>query len=146
MIWIIIIVAIVAFFLYNGYKGAKDIKNVEKYGGILNKYNILIEFIMTNKKLKLNQINSNNIEIGYNFIGNGYVKFKLIEISGILQIKYESKDLVDGVQRLIWKFSENEDQVKMAETISKDMFMHNLILQGTSKEEALKMYSEFINQ
>ena len=65
MTWIIIIaVAIVFFLFYNSYKGMKDIKYVEKSGGLRIKYQELIDFILTNEKLKLKQNNFNNIEIG----------------------------------------------------------------------------------
>jgi len=62
-----------------------DIKNVEKYGGLENKYCILISKMMSNEKLKLRRIITNNLQIGYSFIGDWYVYFKLIEIDKYLQ-------------------------------------------------------------
>jgi hypothetical protein len=141
MIWTIILVVVI-FLIYNGYKGNNDIKNVEKFGGLENKYNILIKNIMSNEKLKLRKINSNNLEIGYSFIGNGYVYFKLIEMDKYLQVKYESKNMVDGIQRLVWKFNEEENQNEMFERISKDLAIHNLMLGGISKQEALEIFND----
>lgn len=103
--WIIIIItAVVIFLVYNSYKGNQDIKNVEKSGGLENKYSELISFLMSNEKLRLSRKNSNNVEIGYSFIGDGYVRFHLTEMNNNLLIRYESKDMVDGIQKLAWKF------------------------------------------
>lgn len=143
MTWIIIIIgAIISFFIYNSYKGIKDLKYVEKSGGLEIKYQEFIDFILSNEKLRLKQINSNNIEIGYSFIGNGHVKFKLTEMSKNLMVRYQSKDNVDGIQNLAWKFNENEPQSEMIEKISKDLFVHTQQLSGLSKNEALRAYSE----
>ena len=119
-----------------------DIKNVEKYGGLENKYCILISKMMSNEKLKLRRINTNNLQIGYSFIGDWYVYFKLIEIDKYLQVKYESKDMVDGIQKLVWKFNENENQIQMFDKITKDLAIHNFILKGLTKAEALEKYEE----
>lgn len=147
MTWIIVIVLAIVFFLfYNSYKGIKDIKYVEKSGGLKIKYQELIDFILTNEKLKLKQINSNNIEIGYGFIGNGHIKFKFTEMSKNLMVRYQSKDNVDGIQNLAWKFNENEPQSEMIEKISKDLFVHTQQLNGLSKNDALKEYSKIKQQ
>jgi len=140
--FILIIIAIIIIFFYNAFKGGKDIQNVEKYGGLRYKYTELIGYLMSNEKLILTVINSNNVEIGYNFIGNGYVRFKLIEFSKTLQVAYQSKDNVNGIQNLLWKFGELEDQKKMFDTISKDLIIHNLTLSGLSREEAITQYFE----
>lgn len=137
-----IIIAVIAFFVYNSYKGNQDLANVNKYGGLKNKYSVLIEQIMTNKKLQLQELNPNNVYIGYSFIGNGYVRFKLIEMSKKLQVSYESKDMVDGVQKLLWKFDENEDQNIMFAKITKDLVINNIMKTGASREEALRLYEE----
>lgn len=141
MIWIIIVIVGLAI-LYNMSKGSKDIKNVEKFGGLENKYGILIKNLMSNEKLRLRKINSNNIEIGYSFVGDGYVYFKLIEIDKKLLARYESKDMVDGVQKLAWKFDEFEDQKKMFQQIAKDLTIHNFMKSGLSKQDALEAFNK----
>ncbi|PZD78537.1 hypothetical protein [Mesonia sp. K7] len=146
MIWAIIILVIVVLFIYNGYKGNKDIKNVERYGGLEFKYGVLIQKIMSNEKLKLRKINSNNLEIGYSFAGGGYVMFKLIEMSGHLTVRYESKDMVDGVQKLAWKFREFDNQVDMFDIITKDLTIHNLKLGGLSEQEASRVYQDMVEE
>ena len=76
MIYIIIIIAIIAFIIYLSSKGNADIKNVEKNGGLKNKYKTLIDLIMArNSFYKLNEINSNNIALT-----NTGMTFKLIEM------------------------------------------------------------------
>lgn len=139
---ILIIIAIIIIIIFNAFKGGKDIQNVEKYGGLRYKYTELIGYLMSNEKLKLTVINSNNVEIGYNFVGNGYVRFKLIELSKTLQVAYQSKDNINGIQNLVWKFGELEDQKKMFDTISKDLYINNLMLGGLSREEAINEYFE----
>ena len=58
----IIIIAVIVFFIYLVSKDNADIQNVNKFGGLKNKYKILIEHIMSrNSFYKLNEINSNNI-------------------------------------------------------------------------------------
>ncbi len=146
MIWVIIILVVVVFFIYNLFEGNKDIKNVERYGGLELKYGVLIQKIMSNEKFKLRSINSNNLEIGYSFVGGGYVMFKLIEISGHLTIRYESKDMVDGIQKLAWKFEEFDNQSGMFDRISKDLAIHNLKLNGLSEQEANKVYQDTVEK
>lgn len=142
----VIIIAIVIFILYNSFKGNQDIKNVEKHGGLQNKYNELIQCIMSNEKLRLRTINPNNIEIGYSFAGGGYLFFKLIEMSGNLIVRYESKDFVDGVKKLAWKFNENDNQTQMFEKISKDLAIHNFMLSGLSRKEATEAVQEILEE
>ncbi len=138
----LIIVAIVIFIIYTGYKGNQDLKYVESFGGLKKKYNTLIQNLMSEEKMKLNIINSNKIEIGYNFIGGGYVFFRLIEMDKKLQIKYQSKDMVDGIQNIVWNFDESKNQDEMYEIITKELVVHNLMLRGMTREEAIEAINE----
>jgi len=104
----------------------------------------LLEGIMSNEKLKLRKINSNNLQIGYSFAGGGYLMFKLIQLSGYLTVRYESKDFVDGTQKLGWKFNEFDSQTEMFERISKDLFINNLKLSGLSEQEANEAYQDMV--
>lgn len=139
MTYIVIgIVVIVVFLIYNTSKGGQDIKHVEKSGGIENKYMALIKYLMSNEKLQLRRINSNNIKIGYGFAGDGFIQFTLTEMSGNLMVRYTSKDNISGVQNLGWKFNEHTDQYEMFNQISKDLAVHNFMLSGMSREEAIR--------
>lgn len=141
---IYLIGAIIAFyafkFLKNAYLGNQDIEHVKKSGGLKIKYSTLINKIMSNEKLNLYEKNINNIEIGYNFIGNGYVRFKLIEMSRVLVVGYEQKDNINDVRKFAWKFGENDNQDKMFEQIAMDLFICNLTLSGYTVEEAKSIY------
>lgn len=136
MIWIIII-AIIAFVIYLSAKGNADLKNVEKYGGLKNKYKTLIDLIMSrNSFYQLNEINSNNIELT-----NTGMKFKLIEMDKKLQITWVWNSFGSGQNhKLLWKFDENEDQKKMYEKLNKDMAVQNLIDDGMTKQQAEDFY------
>lgn len=139
MTYIVIgIVLIVVFFIYNASKGGQDIKHVEKDGGLENKYRALIKYLMSNEKLQLRKINSNNIKIGYGFAGDGFVQFSLTEMSRKLMVRYTSKDNINGTQNLAWKFNEHTDQYEMFNQISKDLAVHNFMLSGLSREEAIR--------
>ncbi len=141
MIWIIIL-AIIGIFLFLGVKGGQDIKNVEKYGGLENKYKILVNKMLSHsQKLKMKKINSNNLEIGYSFT-SGFVRFKLIEMNKVLQVQYMANSVIDGKSNLIWKFNEYEDQNKMFDKISKDLAIHTFMLEGLSREDAVKAYNK----
>lgn len=141
MIWIIVL-AVIGFFLYLGIKGGKDIKNVEKYGGLDNKYKTLVnKMLYHSQKLKMKKINSNNLEIGYSFTG-GFVRFKLIEMNKRLQVRYMANSVIDGKSNIVWKFNEYEDQNEMFAKISKDLAIHTFMLEGLSREEAVKVYDK----
>lgn len=143
MTYIIIgIVVIIVFLVYNASKGGQDIKHVEKDGGLENKYRTLIKYLMSNEKLQLRNVNSNNIKIGYSFVGDGFVQFTLTEMSRKLMVRYTSKDMVNGIQNLGWKFNESTDQYEMFNQISKDLAVHNFMLSGLSKEEAIRAVKE----
>ena len=145
VLWIIVAIVVI-FIVYNGYKGNKDTKNVERFGGIDIKYATLVRLFMSNEKLQLYKHNANNLEIGYAFVGGGYVRFKLIEMSGKLQVAYQSKDMVDGLQNLVWNFDENQDQNKMFEKVSDDLAIHAMLSNGMTREEAIVSLQEMKNQ
>lgn len=143
MVYIVIgVVLFISFLFYNVFKGSQDIKRVEKHGGLEKKYRTLINYLMSNEKLQRSKINSNNIKIGYSFIGDGFVQFTLTEMSRKLMVRYTSKDMVNGIQNLGWKFDENTDQYEMFNQISKDLAVHNFMLSGLSKEEAIRAVKE----
>lgn len=136
MIWIVVI-AIIAFFIYLSVKGNADIKNVNKYGGLRNKYKILIDRIMArNAYYRMNEINSNNI-----VLTNTGMSFKLIEMDKKLQITWIWNSFGSGrTHKLLWKFDENEDQEKMYEKINSDISIQNLIDDGMTKQQAEDFY------
>lgn len=132
MIYIIIIV-IIAVVIYLSAKGNTDLKNVDKYGGLKNKYKTLIDLIMSrNSRYQLNEINSNNLELT-----NTGMIFKLKEMDKKLQITWVWNSFGSGQNhKLQWKFDENEDQVKMYERLHIDMAIQNLIDDGMTKQQA----------
>ena len=133
MIWIIIIIAIIAFIIYLGAKGNADIKNVEKFGGLRNKYGVFIDKIMArNSFYQLHEINSNNIELT-----NTGMKFRLIEIDKKLQVTWAWNSFGTGkTYNIQWNFDENENQNKMYETLNKDMAIQTFIDDGMTKPQA----------
>ena len=86
---------------------------------------------MSNEKLQLS-----------NIIGDGFVQFALTEMSRKLMVRYTSKDMINGIQNLGWKFNESTDQYEMFNQISKDLAVHNFMLSGLSKEEAIRAVKE----
>ena len=103
----IIIIAVIVFFIYLVSKDNADIQNVNKFGGLKNKYKILIEHIMSrNSFYKLNEINSNNI-----VLTNTGMRFKLIELDKKLQITWHWDSFVSGKSHTVqWLFDESENQ------------------------------------
>ncbi len=139
------VILIIAFFVYQSIQGNKDLNYVVQSGGLTNKYSLLIKNIIeSNPKLKIDQKNPNNIRIGYNFIGDGYVWFRLIEMSGTLQVTYMVKDMVDGERSLVWNFNEYRNQNEMFDEITKGIFIENLMCKGFSKEEANVEYNRIL--
>lgn len=134
----IIIIAVIAFIIYLSFKGNADIQNVNKYGGLRNKYKTLIDQIMArNSFYQLNEINANNIELT-----NTGMKFKLIEMDKKLQISWIWNSFGTGqTHKLLWKFDENENQIKMYQKLEKDMALQNLIDDGMTKQQAEDFYA-----
>lgn len=132
MIWIIII-AVVAFVLYLSSKGDADMKNVKKYGGLKNKYRLLINNIMSrNSFYQVQEINANNVRIT-----NTGMVFRLIEMDKKLQVVWNWESFTTGqVHKLVWNFDENENQDKMYETIDRDMKIQNFVDDGMTKQQA----------
>ena len=128
-----IVIAFVAYIVYNAIKGNADIKNVNKYGGLINKYNILIKHIMSrNSFYQLKEINSNNIEL----LNTG-MKFKLIELDKKIQISWLWNSFVTGkTYKLKWSFDEFQNQDEMYAILNKDIAIQNLIDDGMSKQQA----------
>jgi len=141
IIGIILVIAVMAFIILFAL-GQKDIKYVQKSGGLFLKYKLLIDRILSNEKLKLIKNHPNNIVIGYSFVGGGFVRFVITEMSRSLMIRYTTKDNINGEQSLGWKFSETMDQDDMFDKISRDMFVRVLIQDGVSHNEAVKIYLE----
>lgn len=131
-----IIIAVIAYLIYLSVKGNADIKNVNKHGGLRNKYRLLIDRIMArNSFYQLKQINSNNIELT-----NTGMKFKLIELDKKLQVTWHWTSFVAGkTYKLQWYFNEFEDQDKMYEILDKDMAIQSLIDDGMTKPQAVDL-------
>ena len=129
----IIIIAVIVFFIYLVSKDNADIQNVNKFGGLKNKYKILIEHIMSrNSFYKLNEINSNNIELT-----NTGMRFKLIELDKKLQITWHWDSFVSGKSHTVqWLFDEFENQDEMYKKLDNDMKIQNLIDEGMTKLQA----------
>ena len=129
----IIIIAVIVFFIYLASKDNADIQNVNKSGGLKNKYKILIEHIMSrNSFYKLNEINSNNI-----VLTNTGMRFKLIELDKKLQITWHWDSFVSGKSHTVqWLFDEFENQDEMYKKLDNDMKIENLIDEGMTKLQA----------
>lgn len=129
----IIIIAVIAFIIYLSIKGTADLKNVNKFGGLKNKYKILIDQIMSrNSFYQLNEINANNVELT-----NTGMKFKLIEMDKKIQITWFWNSFSSGqTHKLIWKFDENENQNKMYEILDREIAIQNFIDDGMTKSQA----------
>ena len=132
----IIILAIVLL-IRLAIKGNADIQNVQKHGGLINKYSILINLIMSrNSYYQLKEININNIEIT-----NTGMMFKLIEIDKQLQVTWHWSSFTTGKNhKLQWHFKEFANQEDMYLKIKKGMTVQNLIDDGINKQEAEQWY------
>lgn len=129
----IIIAIIVIYIIYLGVKGNKDIQNVNKYGGLRNKYSVFINHIMSrNSYYQLRELNTNNIEIA-----NTGMMFKLIEIDKKLQVTWVWQSFSTGkTHKLQWLFNEFENQDSMYEKVDKGMTIQNYIDDGMNQVEA----------
>ena len=103
----IVIAIVVIYIIYLGVKGNKDIQNVNKYGGLKNKYSIFINHIMSR---------------------NSYRK---------LQVTWVWQSFSTGkTHKLQWLFNEFENQDSMYEKVDKGMTIQNYIDDGMNQVEA----------
>lgn len=129
----VIIIAVIAFIAYKAFKGNADIKNVNKYGGLRNKYAILINEIMArNSQYRLVEKNSNNIQLT-----NTGMVFRLIEIDKKLQVTWNWRAFgTNKVYKLQWYFEEFQNQDEMYAIINKDVTVQNFMDDGMTKQQA----------
>lgn len=128
-----IIIIVILFIIYFLIKGNADMKNVNKYGGLKNKYKTIIDLILArNPFYNMREINPNNIELS-----STGVRFKLIELDKKLQVTWFWSSLQTGKNyKLIWKFDETENQHNMYAKIKNDIDIHSLMDEGLTKTQA----------
>lgn len=137
MTYFIIGAVVLGLLIYLGAKGNADTKNVEKYGGLRNKYNVLIGNIMSrNPYYQIFEKNSNNIVLSCTGM-----TFRLIELDKKLQVVWRWERFGSGkVYNFKWSFPESMDQNKMYQEIDIHLAIQNLVDGGLTETQAKDFY------
>ena len=138
MTYFIIGAVVLGLLIYLGAKGNADTKNVEKYGGLRNKYNVLIGNIMSrNPYYQIFEKNSNNIVLSCTGM-----TFRLIELDKKLQVVWiwERNRFGLKIYKKTWHFDENMDQIEMYKQIDAHLEIQNLVDDGMTDPQAKDFY------
>jgi len=123
MWWLILIIflfVLISIF----YSRRKQNQKINREGGMINKYKILIDSIKNSEPgISIYKVKSNSLIIGLSSI-SGSIYFYLTQNSSKLTIKWKVNSIVFGKHLIIWDFHEYYDQNKMFDIISNDLLKY----------------------
>ena len=121
MMWFIIILMIVVVIILFSRSMKKMEQQIEKDGGMKNRFAILIDLIMSgDPRTKILKEGRHNLVIGLSVMGS-FTTFELINTFSSITIIYRTNNVLFGKQKLDWEFPVNMDQEQMYFLINKDI-------------------------
>lgn len=119
--WTIVILAVVAYIIKFLYDRGQEIEKVNQQGGMLKKYEIIINRILAcDPSMKFFKVTSASVELGVLGLG-GTLVFTLTQAFGKLNIDWIMKSPIFGKHNMSWNFPELQSQDLMFERIFHDL-------------------------
>lgn len=119
IVTILIILGIIIFFFLKDRD--KNLQNqVDLQGGILNKYNLLIQFLSNHPNAKLSKITRDYIKIDC-LMPTTSTTFEILQNFNNIDVFWHSDLGIMGKHTLKWQFNSNSSQSAMIERISFDL-------------------------
>lgn len=123
--WIVIGIVAAIFILRFIGKNLEQQKNVEKQGGMLNKYAHLANYILAgDPRTEISKITSDSLHIVLSSVGGGSTAFHLYQTFGKLTVQWKVASPVLGTHSLEWNFPEFLEQEKMVARINNDLMKY----------------------
>ena len=121
MTWIIVLVIIgivIYFFLRDRDKMLEN--QVDNFGGMKNKYSLLIEWLTSDPKARVTKMTRDHIEISCIY-PSSVTKFLITENFSSVEVDWISNLGVMGNHKLNWSFPNNTNQEQIIEKIGTDL-------------------------
>lgn len=117
IIGIIVLIVIVKFI----YDSNQQNVVVQKQGGMLNKYSILVQIIKSgDPRIQIQNIRGDSVDLVLSSAG-GITAFYLTQTYGNLTVQWKVQSPLFGMHKMEWTFPEFLDQEKMYNRISNDL-------------------------
>ena len=123
MTWIIIlvIIGIVIFYFFKDRDKMLE-KQVDDFGGMKNKYSLLIEWLTSDPNSHITKVTRDHVEISCIYPSSVTV-FLITENFNSVEIDYSANLGVIGKHELNWQFPNNMNQESIIEKVGTDL--HN---------------------
>lgn len=119
--WTIIIIIGAIILIKFIYDTSQQKQKVSKEGGMLHKYRILVDALLSgDQRTKIHQVTGDSVIIGLSNVG-GSTMFFLTQTFGKLTVQWKVESPVLGKHKLEWEFDEYLDQEKMMQKIMNDL-------------------------
>lgn len=119
--WIFIIIVIIAIIGKFALDSNKQSIQVTKEGGMINKYSLLIAYILQGHAgVRITRQTSTSVDLGVANAG-GATAFFLTQTFGNLTVEWKLRSPLFGEHKLKWEFPEYMDQEKMIARIENDL-------------------------
>lgn len=124
--WFIIIFIVICIVVKFAYDNHQQGVKVNKEGGMVNKYTVLVEHLLSgHQHARIVRQSSTSIDLGVASSG-GVTAFYLIQTFGSLTVKWKLQSPLFGNHNLEWTFPEYLDQQKMIDQMNNDLHKYEM--------------------
>jgi len=121
--WIIIILIVIAIIAKFAFDKNEVNQRVNKQGGMLNKFKVLISHFTDADSTKIFKVTNDTVILGQSG-PSGSTTFTIMQAFSKVNIKWKVESIVFGNHGLEWEFHEYKDQNEMAEIIGRELSIY----------------------